>query len=161
MSKDAGLRCPTGCQARRCCAAPWRCQERPRPARPIDTRREPCGWWSRFRPAPHSQLPYDSLKDFAPVALCCATPNVLVVNPDVPARNLPEVLAQLEGQGVEPIGGSAAPRRAGRRRCRVDRASLGTPTPPARYRNAGLQRHSTPRCRTAPGRSATAGSGSP
>ena len=60
-------------------------------------------------PALHSRLPYDSLKDFAPVALCCATPNVLVVNPDVPARNLPELLALARAKPGELAYASAGP----------------------------------------------------
>lgn len=37
-------------------------------------------------------LRYDAQKDFVPVALLATTPNVLVVNPKVPAKNIPELL---------------------------------------------------------------------
>jgi tripartite-type tricarboxylate transporter receptor subunit TctC len=41
--------------------------------------------------APHMlKLPYDALKDFAPVTMAVTTPNVLVVNASVPATNLAE-----------------------------------------------------------------------
>ena len=49
------------------------------------------------------------LRDFAPVALCCATPNVLVVNPDVPARTVPELLALARAKPGELAYASAGP----------------------------------------------------
>ncbi|MEQ1773786.1 MAG: tripartite tricarboxylate transporter substrate binding protein [Burkholderiales bacterium] len=39
------------------------------------------------------QLPYDPLRDFAPVSLCFSTPLYLVVNPVVPARSVKELIA--------------------------------------------------------------------
>src|SRR5262245_7690455 len=38
-------------------------------------------------------VPYDPVKDFAPVTLVAASPNVLTVNPGVPARNVQELIA--------------------------------------------------------------------
>jgi tripartite-type tricarboxylate transporter receptor subunit TctC len=38
------------------------------------------------------KLPYDAVKDFTPIAMIGGTPNVLVVNPTVPANNLKEFL---------------------------------------------------------------------
>ncbi len=40
-----------------------------------------------------SKMPYDMVKDFAPVTLIASTPNLLVVNNDVPAKNLQELIA--------------------------------------------------------------------
>ena len=37
-------------------------------------------------------LGYDPLKDLTPIVLALAVPNVLVVNPGVPAQTLPELL---------------------------------------------------------------------
>lgn len=39
------------------------------------------------------RLPYDPLRDFTHIALVTNAPNLLVVHPQVPARNLPELLA--------------------------------------------------------------------
>ncbi len=39
------------------------------------------------------QLPYDPVKDFAPVVLGTSVPMVLIANPSLPARNLNELLA--------------------------------------------------------------------
>jgi len=44
-------------------------------------------------PALFSKLPYDPVKDFAPVSLIDASPVVLVVNPSVPATNVKELIA--------------------------------------------------------------------
>ena len=39
------------------------------------------------------KLPYDAQKDFAPVSLSAIAPNLLVVHPSVPARNVKELIA--------------------------------------------------------------------
>src|ERR671931_80930 len=41
----------------------------------------------------HSRLPYDPVKDFAPITLVASAPSVLVVNPAVPARSVAEFTA--------------------------------------------------------------------
>ncbi len=45
-----------------------------------------------MNPAINSKLSYDSLKDFASVSNFAASPFVLVVNPNVPAQNLKELI---------------------------------------------------------------------
>src|SRR5438309_11033222 len=44
-------------------------------------------------PALYRSLPFDTLKDFAPVTQLVATSTVLVVNPKLPAASLPELIA--------------------------------------------------------------------
>jgi tripartite-type tricarboxylate transporter receptor subunit TctC len=44
-------------------------------------------------PALMANLPYDAVKDFVPVILVGTSPNVLVVNPAVPAKNVAELVA--------------------------------------------------------------------
>jgi tripartite-type tricarboxylate transporter receptor subunit TctC len=44
-------------------------------------------------PSLYPKLPYNPVKDFAPVAWVARVPNVLVVHPSVPARTLPELIA--------------------------------------------------------------------
>jgi tripartite-type tricarboxylate transporter receptor subunit TctC len=41
----------------------------------------------------YAKMPYDMVKDFAPITLIASTPNLLVVNNDVPAKNLQELIA--------------------------------------------------------------------
>ncbi len=40
----------------------------------------------------YQKLPYDPVKDFAPITLIARVPNMLVVNPDVPASNVGELI---------------------------------------------------------------------
>src|SRR6202012_5458984 len=46
-----------------------------------------------INPAVYKNLPYDPVKDFAPIALTTAYPYVLVVNANSPARTLQEFVA--------------------------------------------------------------------
>jgi len=43
-------------------------------------------------PSMYAKLPYDPIKDFAPITLVAASPNVVSVNPSVPAKTLPELI---------------------------------------------------------------------
>src|ERR1700736_6556591 len=43
-------------------------------------------------PSLYARVPYDPVKDFAPVTLVAVSPNVVVVNPSVPAKSLPELV---------------------------------------------------------------------
>jgi tripartite-type tricarboxylate transporter receptor subunit TctC len=49
-------------------------------------------------PSLYPKLPYHPVKDFAPVAWVARVPNVLVVHPSVPARNLPEFIAHVKSK---------------------------------------------------------------
>jgi tripartite-type tricarboxylate transporter receptor subunit TctC len=40
----------------------------------------------------YSKMPYDTVKDFAPVSLVAAVPNILVVHPSVPAKSVKELI---------------------------------------------------------------------
>src|SRR5215510_9752301 len=44
-------------------------------------------------PSLFAKLPYDSVRDFAPVSLLASAPVVLIVHPSVPARTLQELIA--------------------------------------------------------------------
>ena len=53
-----------------------------------------CGIWSHgVAPSLYKQLPYDHYRDFAPVSMIGTTPNVLVVNPNVPVKSVSEFIA--------------------------------------------------------------------
>lgn len=52
-----------------------------------------CSISQAIRPALHKKLPYDTVNDFARITLYGAVPNVLVVHPSVPVRNLKEFVA--------------------------------------------------------------------
>jgi len=43
-------------------------------------------------PSLYAKVPYDPIKDFLPVTLVAVSPNVVVVNPSVPAKTIPELV---------------------------------------------------------------------
>src|SRR5580704_11079500 len=43
-------------------------------------------------PSLYAKVPYDPIKDFSAVTLVAVSPNVVVVNPQVPAKTLPELV---------------------------------------------------------------------
>ena len=47
-------------------------------------------------PSMYAKLPYDPIKDFAPITLVAASPNVVSVNPEVPAKTLMELIALIK-----------------------------------------------------------------
>jgi tripartite-type tricarboxylate transporter receptor subunit TctC len=49
-------------------------------------------------PSLYKKLPYDTVKDFAPVSLMATSPFVLVVHPSVPARSVKEFVALAKAQ---------------------------------------------------------------
>jgi tripartite-type tricarboxylate transporter receptor subunit TctC len=55
------------------------------------------------------KLPYDAIKDFTAIGMIGATPNVLVINPDVPAKNLKEFVAYAKKNPAKLSYGSAGP----------------------------------------------------
>jgi len=44
----------------------------------------------------YSNLPYDPVRDFAPITLIVRVPNMLVVNPELPAKDVRELIALLK-----------------------------------------------------------------
>ena len=49
-------------------------------------------------PSLYSKLPYDSVKDFAPVSLAATAPVILIVHPSVPVRTAKELIALARSQ---------------------------------------------------------------
>jgi tripartite-type tricarboxylate transporter receptor subunit TctC len=54
-----------------------------------------------INPFMYSKLPYDAMRDFAPVALMTLNPLVLVVHPGVPARSVKELIAYAKARPGE------------------------------------------------------------
>jgi len=51
-----------------------------------------------INPAVYKKLPYDAVKDFAPVTLTSIVPQILVVNPQLPIRTAGELIAYSKAQ---------------------------------------------------------------
>ncbi len=47
-------------------------------------------------PSLYEKIPYDPFKDFAPVTMAAVAPNVLVINPSIPAKDVKELIAFLK-----------------------------------------------------------------
>jgi tripartite-type tricarboxylate transporter receptor subunit TctC len=47
-------------------------------------------------PSMYARIPYDPIKDFSPVTLVAASPNVISANPDFPARSMKELVDQVK-----------------------------------------------------------------
>ncbi|MDP3799694.1 MAG: tripartite tricarboxylate transporter substrate binding protein [Polaromonas sp.] len=60
-----------------------------------------------INPSLYKKLRYDPVKDFAPVSLMATTMNVLVVNPEVPAKNLADLVQLAKSKPGEFAYGSA------------------------------------------------------
>jgi tripartite-type tricarboxylate transporter receptor subunit TctC len=56
----------------------------------------------------YKSMPYDMVKDFTPVTLLASTPNILVINNDVPAKNLKEFIALGKKEGKMTFASSGA-----------------------------------------------------
>jgi tripartite-type tricarboxylate transporter receptor subunit TctC len=57
-------------------------------------------------PSVYSKLSYDAVRDFVPIALVSASPQVLVVNPTVPAKSVKELIALAKSKPGELAFGS-------------------------------------------------------
>ena len=55
----------------------------------------------------YKSLPYDFVRDLAPVSQVAVIPSLLVVNPNVPAKNLPEFIKLIRDPGVPVSYGSS------------------------------------------------------
>ena len=60
-----------------------------------------------INPALYSAMPYNHIKDFTPVSFLASTPNLLVVNNAVPAKNVKELIA-LAGKTPLTFGSSGS-----------------------------------------------------
>jgi tripartite-type tricarboxylate transporter receptor subunit TctC len=49
-------------------------------------------------PSLYDRLPYDPVKDFAPISQVFVAANLLAVHPDVPAKSIPELVALAKAQ---------------------------------------------------------------
>jgi tripartite-type tricarboxylate transporter receptor subunit TctC len=64
-------------------------------------------------PSLYPSMPYDAIKDFAPITLVAITPNVLVVNPQLPVHSVQELIAYAKAHPGKLAFGSGSNGSAG------------------------------------------------
>jgi tripartite-type tricarboxylate transporter receptor subunit TctC len=59
----------------------------------------------------YPRLPYDTINDFAPIAMAATSPNVLIVHPKVPARSVKELIELIRARKYDnyAMGGTGTP----------------------------------------------------
>jgi tripartite-type tricarboxylate transporter receptor subunit TctC len=72
-----------------------------------------------YDPSLHDKLPYDTMKDLAPITMIGTTPNLLVVAPSFPARSASDVERPASAGDIEPDAVARTARRPDHRRDRV------------------------------------------
>lgn len=62
-----------------------------------------------INPGVYAKMPYDHIKDFAPISQVASVPNILMVNLDLPAKTVPELIELLKkNPGKYSFGSSGA-----------------------------------------------------
>jgi tripartite-type tricarboxylate transporter receptor subunit TctC len=88
-------------------------------------------------PAMFPKLPYDPVKGFVPVSLIATVPNVLAVNPQVPAKNFKEFLQLVKAKPGTVYYGSAGNGSAGHLAMEYLKQTVGIDMPHVPYKGTG------------------------
>ena len=92
-----------------------------------------------FASNPHmfKDLPYDVVKDFAPVMLVTRYPQILVVHPSVKVNTVPEFVAYAKKNGAKLNYGSAGPASSSRLAFELFKETAGIDIPAVHYKGGG------------------------
>jgi len=90
-----------------------------------------------INPSLHKKLPYDSVKDFAPVGLVGSVPLMVVVNPTVKANTLAELVALAKAAGQPLAYGSAGNGSPQHLAAEMFKAATGTELNHVPYKGSG------------------------
>ena len=77
-------------------------------------------------PSLYARMPYDAVRDFAPITLIAVTPNVLVVNANSPVRNVAEFIAYTKANPGKLSFGSGSNGSAGHLAGELYKVETGT-----------------------------------
>ena len=86
----------------------------------------------------YTKLPYDTVKDFAPIILAVRAPNVLVVHPSVPANSVKELIAYAKSNPGKLNFSSSGTGGVSHLSAEVFRAAAGIDAVHIPYKSAGL-----------------------
>ena len=90
-----------------------------------------------INPALIKKMPYDTLKDLAPIGLVASTQHVLVVNKDVPAKDVKELIALVKAKPDKLSYGSAGSGSTFHMAAELFKAETGTSILHVPYRGGG------------------------
>ena len=77
-------------------------------------------------PSLYAKMPYDAVKDFAPISLVAITPNVLVVNPSLPVNSVKDLIAYAKANPGKLSFGSGSNGSAGHLAGELFKVDTGT-----------------------------------
>jgi tripartite-type tricarboxylate transporter receptor subunit TctC len=77
-------------------------------------------------PSLYAKMPYDAMKDFAPITLLAVTPNVLVVNPSLPVNSVKDLVAYAKANPGKLSFGSGSNGSAGHLAGELFKVDTGT-----------------------------------
>jgi tripartite-type tricarboxylate transporter receptor subunit TctC len=89
-----------------------------------------------INPTLYAHIPYDPVRDFIPVTQVASTPNVLVVNPSVPAANVKEFIAYAKANPGKLNFGSGSTGSAGHLAGELFKAQAGVEMTHVPYKGA-------------------------
>lgn len=90
-----------------------------------------------INPSLSAKMPYDTLKDLAPIGMVASSQHVLVVNNALPAKNIKELVALLKAQPGKYSYGSAGAGSTFHMSAELFKAVAGTPIVHIPYRGGG------------------------
>jgi len=92
-----------------------------------------------FASNPHlyTELPYDVVKDFAPIMLMVRYPQILVVHPSLKVKTVPEFVAYAKANGAKLNYGSAGPASSSRLAFELFKDAAGIQVEAVHYKGGG------------------------
>lgn len=86
-----------------------------------------------------TNMPYDAVEDFTPIGTVIVTPNILVVNPSLPANSIAELIAYGKGPGKGTLSfGSSGPGSTGHLSGHILQTATGIEMQHIPYKSSGL-----------------------
>ena len=90
-----------------------------------------------INPAVYARLPFDHVKDFAPISQVASVPNILMVNIDLPAKTVPELIDLLKKNPGKYSFGSSGAGTSTHMAAELFKVATGTDMAHVPYRSSG------------------------
>ena len=90
-----------------------------------------------INPGVYAKMPYDHIKDFTPISQVASVPNILMVNLDLPAKTVPELIALLKANPGKYSFGSSGAGTSTHMAAELFKVATGTDMVHVPYRSSG------------------------